>query len=1123
MGRTQGRGRGRGRHQQGRGKSSNKKEEKNKPKKEVSQMQFQVGAAKQASEYTNIKKYCINFFRKNYTQGHYIASAIEDGVDFDFTPEEPLPLTLEDESGTPEEISLAKGINESRKIQYKIKMDAHNTKLQTFEENKYKAYAFLWDKCSSQMKQNIEAKSDYVSDIKNNPYLLLKTIESLSYNYQESKYEIAIIFDAIKNFVMLRQKDDESITNYLERFKAAQSNMKTQLGGELVLAKFVKGMDGYDVNDYTKTEELVKEAYEMFKAYVFIANSDNNKYGSLIKNLAQQQSLKNNQHPTTLTKASEALNEHQWDAKYFETKKKKKEQSRRDREDDSTIATTPSSTTDDIEISFAQLQGACHCCGKKGHSSDKCYKKDTTPKDQWHINKLQKKEQDKMMAQVQNETASVVSTTTTPTDDAATTTNTAWSGAHISMNHIDHYNLRNVIMLDNGSTTSLFANKQFVQDIKEVDKPLELLTNGGEINPDHKATVKGFGEVWHDPNSIANIFSFAELKKKHRITYDSDKEDAFLVHQPDKIVKFTGTNEGLYLYKPPDRALNLLNTVKENEQLYTGRQLARAKLARRLCHNVGAPSIRDFKAIVRMNAIANSPVTVEDINVAEQVYGADIGSLKGKTTQSKPKPVVKDYIEIPKQLYVTHNKVTLAIDTMYVNKIPFLTSISDEIMYRTAQPIVSKTPEDYRSAIDVIFRLYNDAGFTISTIKADNEFKPLMNPIKDDLDVTMNYAAAQEHAPEAERNHRTIKERFRAHFQRMPYKNIPKVMIKYLVMDVTKKLNYFPPKGGISEFYSPRMILHQTNLDYNKHFRYEFGQYVQAHNDDPKTKNTPAPRTLDCIYLRCMTNQQGGHELLDLASGRVITRHAVTEVPISNTIIQVVEALAKADGMTNIKFIYKTAKNASALLAGVDDDDDDEDSDDDTYNYLSDDDDDESYDEDEVDPNDLTDEDLNIANNNITNNQPDQPAVESDDEDDEEEEDESEIEIEFEEDDGEDPPLFENYEDDTEEEPQEEPQVRRSAREHKPPEVYKPSFENKSYQHLITQANKNTEYYDDDKAKIAAKTIHKLNLMHQNKNSEDPNTKALSFVETYNLKKGLQKFGDKGHDAAYKEMKQLHD
>ena len=74
-------------------------------------------------------------------------------------------------------------------------------------------------------------------------------------------------------------------------------------------------------------------------------------------------------------------------------------------------------------------------------------------------------------------------------------------------------------------------------------------------------------------------------------------------------------------------------------------------------------------------------------------------------------------------------------------------------------------------------------------------------------------------------------------------------MISILTMEVTKKLNLFPPKGGTSPYYSPRMILHHSTLDFNKHFTYEFGQFVQAHNDDPTTKNTPKSRTIDCIYL----------------------------------------------------------------------------------------------------------------------------------------------------------------------------------------------------------------------------------------------------------------------------------
>ena len=86
-------------------------------------------------------------------------------------------------------------------------------------------------------------------------------------------------------------------------------------------------------------------------------------------------------------------------------------------------------------------------------------------------------------------------------------------------------------------------------------------------------------------------------------------------------------------------------------------------------------------------------------------------------------------------------------------------------------------------------------------------------------------------------------------------------MTKILVMDSAKKLNFFPAKHGISQNYSPRMILHQQNLDYSKNCKYTFGTYDQAH-DEPEPKNSLSPRTLDCIYLRYTDSHQGGHELL---------------------------------------------------------------------------------------------------------------------------------------------------------------------------------------------------------------------------------------------------------------------
>ena len=50
-----------------------------------------------------------------------------------------------------------------------------------------------------------------------------------------------------------------------------------------------------------------------------------------------------------------------------------------------------------------------------------------------------------------------------------------------------------------------------------------------------------------------------------------------------------------------------------------------------------------------------------------------------------------------------------------------------------------------------------------------------MDDLQDDLDIEMNYASAEEHVPEAERNNRVIKERVRAAFHRLPYTAIPRV------------------------------------------------------------------------------------------------------------------------------------------------------------------------------------------------------------------------------------------------------------------------------------------------------------------------------------------------------------
>jgi hypothetical protein len=208
----------------------------------------------------------------------------------------------------------------------------------------------------------------------------------------------------------------------------------------------------------------------------------------------------------------------------------------------------------------------------------------------------------------------------------------------------------------------------------------------------------------------------------------------------------------------------------------------------------------------------------------------------------------------------------------------------------------------------------------------------MMDKVKDNLELTMNFTNAQDHVPEAERNNRTIKERIRASYPRLPYMAIPRIMIRTMAMNQANQLNLFPAKGGVSPYYSPRMLLDQTSLDYNKHCTVPFRAYVQANHKSTRTSSNTT-RMFDAIYLRLAQNQQGGHELMDLNSGKLITRNIVHEIPVTDVVIKAVEAMTYTQGFTTLKFKNrnKIIFHDADWIAGVDYDDNEEDNDDESY------------------------------------------------------------------------------------------------------------------------------------------------------------------------------------------------
>ena len=83
---------------------------------------------------------------------------------------------------------------------------------------------------------------------------------------------------------------------------------------------------------------------------------------------------------------------------------------------------------------------------------------------------------------------------------------------------------------------------------------------------------------------------------------------------------------------------------------HTPREIKSAKLARDLLANVGSPTTRDLKIALATNAIAGVPVRTKDVEIAETMFVPDPGTLKGKTTRSKPLPKVTDQIAVPQEI-----------------------------------------------------------------------------------------------------------------------------------------------------------------------------------------------------------------------------------------------------------------------------------------------------------------------------------------------------------------------------------------------------------------------------------------------------------------------------------------
>ena len=176
------------------------------------------------------------------------------------------------------------------------------------------------------------------------------------------------------------------------------------------------------------------------------------------------------------------------------------------------------------------------------------------------------------------------------------------------------------------------------------------------------------------------------------VTYDKENKQYIVTGKKGR-VNFKKATIGLWYYPLEaieNKAITLVETIKDRMAGYSKRQIEQATIAKNLYKTIGFPSMNDFKLVIKMNGIRNCPVTIEDIKICEDIYGPNIYALKGKSVRTKPKVVLNDYIEVPPEIKVRNQDVELCADILYIQGIPFLATISKHIKFLTIIPIASQ-------------------------------------------------------------------------------------------------------------------------------------------------------------------------------------------------------------------------------------------------------------------------------------------------------------------------------------------------------------------------------------------------------------------------------------------------
>jgi hypothetical protein len=161
--------------------------------------------------------------------------------------------------------------------------------------------------------------------------------------------------------------------------------------------------------------------------------------------------------------------------------------------------------------------------------------------------------------------------------------------------------------------------------------------------------------------------------------------------------------------------------------------------------------------------------------------------------------------------------------------------------------------------------------------------------------IIVNPAGSKEAVPVVERSIRVIKENFRSIIFSLPFV-LAMIFTPYLLkLFIEQRINMMPKRTN-ETFISPRECLNGRKIDYKKDLALSFGDYLQAHRNDPATlNNARVPRTDGAVALYPTGKLEGSWYFFNLNTKAVVKRDKWTILPMPDFVIKHLNDMCEAE------------------------------------------------------------------------------------------------------------------------------------------------------------------------------------------------------------------------------------